>query len=157
MANLAGGFFSCYVACGSLNRSLPNLEAGARTPLAAVAAGLWVVPLVALSAPVLALIPYAAIAGLLMLVAWTLLALPRWRQLLRASHAEFGVALLTLLATLTLRLEIAVLIGSALSLVLFLHRTAKPAMRTMGFDSRARRGSSWCATTHPAPCPSARN
>ena len=39
-----GGFFSCFLSCGSLNRSLPNLEAGARTPLAsrvlgAVAAG----------------------------------------------------------------------------------------------------------------------
>ena len=136
-ANLVGGFFSCYVACGSLNRSLPNLEAGARTPLAAVASGLFVVPLVALSSPLLALIPHAAIAALLMLVAWSLLALPRWRLLLRASTAEFGVALLTLIATLTLRLEIAVLIGSALSLGLFLQRTAKPAMRTMGFDSDA--------------------
>ena len=36
LANVVGGFFSSYVACGSLNRSLPNLEAGARTPLAAV-------------------------------------------------------------------------------------------------------------------------
>jgi sulfate permease, SulP family len=137
LANVVGGLFSCYVACGSLNRSLPNLEAGARTPLAAVTSGLLVIPLVALSAPLLALIPYAAIAALLMLVAWSLLDLPRWRQLLRASRAEFGVALLTLVATLTLRLELAVLIGSALSLGLFLQRTARPAMRTMGFDSTA--------------------
>ena len=136
-ANVVGGLFSCYVACGSLNRSLPNLEAGARTPLAAVASGLFVVPLVALSSPLLALIPHAAIAALLVLVAWSLLGLPRWRQLVRASPADFGVALLTLVATLTLRLEIAVLIGSALSLGLFLQRTARPAMRTMGFDSDA--------------------
>ena len=112
-----------------------NLEAGARTPLAAVIAGLLVIPLVAMSAPALALIPHAAIAGLLLLVAWGLLDLPSWRQLLRASPAEFGVALLTLLATLSLRLELAVLIGSALSLGLFLQRTSKPALRTMGFDS----------------------
>ena len=45
------------------------------------------------------------------------------------------MALLTLLATLSLRLELAVLIGSALSLGLFLQRTSKPALRTMGFDS----------------------
>ena len=135
LANVVGGLFSCYVACGSLNRSLPNLEAGARTPLAAVIAGLLVIPLVAMSAPALALIPHAAIAGLLLLVAWGLLDLPSWRQLLRASPAEFGVALLTLLATLSLRLELAVLIGSALSLGLFLQRTSKPALRTMGFDS----------------------
>jgi SulP family sulfate permease len=36
LSNVAGGFFSCFLSCGSLNRSLPNLEAGARTPLASV-------------------------------------------------------------------------------------------------------------------------
>jgi SulP family sulfate permease len=134
MSNVVGGLFSCYVSCGSLNRSIPNLEAGARTPMAAVISGLLVLPLVALSAPLLAAIPYAAIAGLLVLVAWSLLDLPRWRRLLHVSRTEFAIALLTLLATVTIRLEIAVLVGSALSLGLFLQRTARPAMRTMGFD-----------------------
>ncbi|WP_064735947.1 SulP family inorganic anion transporter [Azohydromonas australica] len=132
LSNLIGGFFSCYVSCGSLNRSMPNLEAGARSPLAAVFSALLVAPLVALTAPVLALIPYAAIAGLLILVGWTLLDLPRWRRLGAASRQELAVALITLAATLTLRLEVAVLIGSALSLGLYLHRTSRPAMRTMG-------------------------
>ena len=135
LSNIAGSFFSCYVSCGSLNRSLPNVESGARTPMAAVSSALWVLPLVALSAPLLAAIPYAAIAGLLLLVAWSLFDLPRWRRLAAVSRTEFTVAALTLLATLTLRLEIAVLIGSALSLGLYLQRTARPTMRSMGFDS----------------------
>lgn len=134
LSNLAGGFFSCYVSCGSLNRSIPNLEAGARSPMAAVMSAALVVPLVAVSAPALALIPYAAIAGLLMLVGWTLLDLPSWRHLARASRQELVVALITFACTITLRLEIAVLIGSALSLGLYLHRTSRPALRTMGFD-----------------------
>jgi SulP family sulfate permease len=134
LSNLMGGFFSCYVSCGSLNRSVPNLEGGARSPLAAVFSALLVIPLVALTAPALALIPYAAIAGLLVLVGWTLLDLPRWKRLSRASRQELAVALITCAATLTLRLEIAVLVGSALSLGLYLHRTSRPAMRTMGFD-----------------------
>jgi sulfate permease, SulP family len=62
LANIVGGFFSSYVACGSLNRSLPNLEAGARTPLAAVFASGWLLVLLALSAPLLALIPLAGVA-----------------------------------------------------------------------------------------------
>jgi len=33
LSNIVGGFFSSYVSCGSMNRSMPNLEAGARTPL----------------------------------------------------------------------------------------------------------------------------
>lgn len=34
LSNIVGGFFSCYVSCGSMNRSMPNLEAGAQTALA---------------------------------------------------------------------------------------------------------------------------
>ncbi len=137
LSNLVGGLTSSYVSCGSLNRSLPNLEAGARTPLAAVFSALWLAALAVASAPLLALIPLAAIAGLLWLVAAALLELPRWRQLRTLSRGEFGIALATLAATLTLRLEVAILLGSLLSLGAYLQRTAKPAMRTMGFESTA--------------------
>src|SRR5690606_41515571 len=83
LSNIVGGFFSSYLSCGSLNRSIPNYESGARTPLAAVFAAVLLVLLVMLSAPLLAMIPHAAIAGLLLLVAWNLLELPRWRQAAR--------------------------------------------------------------------------
>ena len=129
-----GGCFSSYVACGSLNRSMPNLESGARTPMASVFAALLVIPLVAMSSSLLALIPFAAISGLLLLVAWSLMDFDRWRALYRANPGEFMVAALTLLATISLRMEVAILIGSALSLGLFLHRTSRPAMRSLGFD-----------------------
>ena len=135
VANIVGGFFSCYVACGSLNRSLPNLEAGARTPLAAVFASGWLLALLAVSAPLLALIPLAGVAGLLMLVAWQLFDLPAWQRLWRFSRQEFGIALATLLATLTIRLELAILLGTLLSLVAFVYRTSKPSMRVMGFNA----------------------
>src|SRR5690606_28632809 len=137
LSNMVGGFFSSYVSCGSLNRSLPNLESGARTPLAAVFSALLLVALVAVSAPLLAAIPLAAISGLLLLVAWSLLVLPRWRRLADGYRVEFTVALVTLLVTVTIRLEIAILIGTILSLASYLHRTAHPAMRTMGFDTMA--------------------
>ena len=136
LSNIIGGFFSSYVSCGSMNRSMPNLEAGARTPLASVFSALLLLGLVAVSAPVLAQIPMAALAGLLLLVALALLDLKRWRQLFSLSRSDFAVALTTLAATLTLRLEIAILLGMLLSLMSFLYRTSRPAMRTMGFDSR---------------------
>ncbi|WP_051090184.1 MULTISPECIES: SulP family inorganic anion transporter [Caldimonas] len=135
LSNLIGGFFSSYVSCGSLNRSMPNLEAGARTPLAAVFSAVLLMGLVAFTAPVLALIPMAAIAGLLLLVAWTLLDLPRWRRLYLLNRTEFGIAALTLAATVGLRLEVAILLGTIASLMSYLYRTARPAMRTMGFMS----------------------
>ena len=135
LSNIVGGFFSSYVSCGSMNRSMPNLQAGACTPLAAVFSALLLLALVALSAPLLAQIPMAALAALLLLVAVSLLDLPRWRQLLQLSRTEFAVALATTVATVTIRLEIAILLGTLLSLMSFLYRTARPAMRTMGFDN----------------------
>lgn len=135
LANIVGGFFSSYVACGSLNRSLPNLEAGARTPLAAVFSSGWLLALLALCAPLLALIPLAGVASLLMLVAWQLFDLPSWRRLWRLSHQDFGIAMATLVATLTIRLELAILVGTLLSLVAFVYRTSKPSMRVMGFNT----------------------
>lgn len=134
LSNVAGGLFSCYLSCGSLNRSLPNLQAGARTPLAAVAASLWLLLLVALMSDALALIPRAAIAGLLLLVAVSLVDVSAWRRLLRMDRGEFGVAAATLVAVLTLRIETAILLGTGLSLVIYLYRSARPAMRLMGFD-----------------------
>ena len=137
LSNIVGGFFSCYVSCGSMNRSMPNLEAGARTPLAAVFSAVLLLALVAVSAPLLALIPMAALAGLLVLVAVALLDFVRWRQLYTLSRSDFGVAFATLLATVTIRLETAVLFGMILSLMSFLYRTSRPALRTMGFDRDA--------------------
>ena len=136
LSNIVGGFFSSYVSCGSMNRSMPNLEAGARTPLASVFSALLLLGLVAVSSPLLAQIPMAALSALLVLVALTLLDTARWRQLFVLSRTDFGVALATMVATVTIRLEVAILLGMLLSLMSFLYRTSRPAMRSMGFDSR---------------------
>ena len=137
LSNIVGGMFSSYVSCGSLNRSFPNLDAGARTPLAAVFASLWLLLLAAVSAPLLALIPMAAIAALLLLISWSLFDVASWRQLWRFSRQDFAVAAATFLATVSIRLEVAILLGTILSLVTFLYRTSKPAIRIMGFDGTA--------------------
>ncbi len=131
LSNIAGSFFSSYVSCGSLNRSVPNYEAGAKTPLAAVFSSLLLVALVALSASLLAQIPLAAIAAMLLLVSWSLFDLERFRQIRRVSHTEFLIALGTFAATLVMRLEIAILLGTILSLVAYLYRTSRPAIRPM--------------------------
>ena len=135
LSNIIGGFFSSYVSCGSLNRSVPNLESGARTPLAAVFAALWLLLLVAVSASVLALIPMPAIAALLLLISWSLFDWPSWARLWRFSREDFAVAAVTLAATVSIRLEVAILLGTILSLLTYLYRTSKPAIRVMGFDT----------------------
>jgi sulfate permease, SulP family len=137
LSNIVGGLFSSYVSCGSLNRSLPNLEAGARTPLAAVFASMWLLVLLAFTSRWLALIPLSAIAALLLVVAWSLFDIPGWRTLLRHSRPDFAIAAVTALATMTIRIEMAILLGTILSLVTYLHRTSRPTMRVVGFDSAA--------------------
>jgi sulfate permease, SulP family len=139
-ANIVGGFFSCYVACGSVNRSMPNYEAGARTPLAAVFSALLLLLLLAFSAPLLAKIALPAIAALLLLVAWSLFDVVGWKKLWQQSRADFSIAAVTALATVTIRLEMAILLGTMLSLVVYLHRTSRPPMRVMGFDHAASGG-----------------
>lgn len=134
LSNIVGGFFSSYVSCGSLNRSMPNLEAGARTPLAAVFASVWLLLLVAVSAPLLALIPMPAIAGLLLVISWSLFDWPAWRKLWGHSRQDFVIAAVTAIATVTIRIEMAILLGTILSLVVYLYRTSKPFIRVMGFD-----------------------
>lgn len=135
LSNVAGSFFSCFVGCGSINRSVPHLEAGARTPLAGVLAGALLLVLVAVAAPWLAAVPVAVIAALLLAVAVTLLDPAPWRELARLDRREAAVAAGTLAAMLVLPLPVAVLAGVAASFVVYLHRTAHPALRTMGFDA----------------------
>jgi sulfate permease, SulP family len=136
-ANIVGGFFSCYVACGSVNRSMPNFEAGARTPLAAVFSAALLLLLLAFTAPLLSHIALPAIAALLLLVAWSLFDIPGWKKLWQQSRADFSIAAVTALATVSIRLEMAILLGTMLSLVVYLHRTSRPPMRVMGFDEPA--------------------
>ncbi len=135
LGNLSSALSGGLVVCGSLNRSLPNLEAGARTPLAAVASAVWLVALVALAAPLLAWIPLAGVSALLLVVAWGLVDQAAWVRLWRLERSEFTIAAATAAATLLMRLEMAVLAGVMLSLVVYLYRTARPALRSMGFDS----------------------
>ncbi len=153
LANVVGGFFSSYVACGSLNRSMPNYEAGARTPLAAVFASAWLLLLLAFTGPLLARIPLAAIAGLLMLIGWSLFDIPGWRRLWHESRADFAIAFSTALATVTIRIEMAILLGTILSLVTYLYRTSHPFMRVMGFDSTGPERPFVVRTDVPAPFP----
>ncbi len=130
LSNLAGSFFSAYVATGSFNRSGLNYEAGARTPLAAIIAGLALIGLVMLLAPVAAYLPHAAMAGVLFLVAWGLLDFHHIHQVMRTSLPETAVMGTTFAATLLLDLEFAILLGVFLSLVVYLSRTSRPRMIT---------------------------
>lgn len=126
LSNIAGSFFSGYVATGSFNRSGLNYDAGAKTPIAAVAAGGLLLVIVLLVAPLASWLPNAAMAGVLFLVAWGLIDWHHIIQIVRTSRSETAILAVTFLATLFLELEQAIFAGVILSLLLYLNRTSHP-------------------------------
>lgn len=111
LANLAGSFFSAYPASGSFNRSGVNVASGARSPLSAVAAALFLVLLLAFVGPLAQYLPLAVISGLLMVVAWGLIDRREIAHLWHQGMGERVPLLVTLVATVTLSLEWAILLG----------------------------------------------
>ena len=136
LSNIAGSFFSGYVATGSFNRSGLNFQAGAKTPLAAVFAGSLLIVVVLLVAPWAAYLPNAAMAGILFLVAWRLIDFQRMTKILKTSKQESVILMTTFLATLFLELEFAIFLGVILSLILYLNRTSHPRVLTRVPDPR---------------------
>ena len=117
LANLAGAFFSAYPASGSFNRSGVNAEAGARTPLAAVSAALFLVLILSFVGPLARYLPLAVIAGLLFVVAWGLFDWREMRRIWQQDRHERVPLLVTLMATVTLSLEWAILLGITSALI----------------------------------------
>jgi SulP family sulfate permease len=136
LSNVAGAFFSGYPSCASVNRCGINYESGARTPLSAVLSAGFLVLLLLVRAPVAALLPHPAIAGLLVLAGWGLIDIGQMRMYLRTSRQEAAVVAATLLATLVMPIAYAILVGVMASLVVYLHRTSRPMMRSLVPDAR---------------------
>ncbi|MEK6775872.1 MAG: SulP family inorganic anion transporter [bacterium] len=135
LSNIAGSFFSGYVATGSFNRSALNYQAGAKTPLAAIFAGALLMIIVVLVAPLAVYLPNAAMAGILFLVAWGLIDFHQIRRTLKTSRPESVILGTTFLATLFLELEFAIFLGVLLSLILYLNRTSHPRVLSRVPDS----------------------
>lgn len=131
LSNIAGSFFSGYVATGSFNRSAINYAAGARTPLAAIFAGFMLMAIVLLVAPYASYLPKAAMAGVLFLVAWGLIDLIEIRHILHSSKRETSVFAVTFFSAIFLELQFAIFAGVLLSLVIYLERTSKPRIVTL--------------------------
>jgi SulP family sulfate permease len=134
LSNMVGSFFSSYAGSGSFTRSGLNYSAGARTPLSAIFAALFLMMIVLLIAPLTAYLPIAAMGGVILLVAYNLVDFHHIRQVLRFSKSESSILLTTFGATLFMELEFAIYLGVILSLVLFLAKTSTPQIPTLSVD-----------------------
>jgi SulP family sulfate permease len=117
LANLAGSFFSAYPASGSFNRSGVNVAAGARTPFAAIFAAIFLIAILFFVAPLARFLPFAVIAALLFLVAWGLIDRAEIARIWREEPGQRWPLLVTLIGTITLSLEWAILLGITVALL----------------------------------------
>jgi len=130
LSNLFGSFFSGYASSGSFNRSGVNYASGARTPLAAVFASVFLVLILLLVGPLAAYLPTAAMAGILFLVAWGLVDFHHIASIGKTSRAETLILWVTLIGTL-INLEKGIFFGVLLSLMFYLYRTSRPQVQAV--------------------------
>ena len=125
LANLTGGFFQSLPGSGSLSRSAINFQAGALTRFSGIVSAATVAVALLLFAPLLHYVPTAALAGLLLVTAVRLVDFKRLIATVKASRYDAGLVVVTALSGILWDLDKAVLLGIALSILLFVPRAAK--------------------------------
>lgn len=131
LSNIVGGFFSCYLGAGSFTRSGVNYDAGAKTPMSAIFASVFLLIILFFVAPLIAYLPIAGMAGVIMLVGYNLIDFRFLRTVFKTSKGQVTVLVVTFFATLFLELEYAVLFGVIASLFFYLYRTSTPNVAAM--------------------------
>jgi SulP family sulfate permease len=126
ISNIGGSFLSCYPSCGSFNRSAANYEAGGRTPLTGIISAIILAAMVAVFAPWLAYLPISVVAGVLILVGWGLIDIAYLKKVLRIRGETRIVFCLTLFVTVYGGLEWGVMLGIALSIIVYLRSVSVP-------------------------------
>lgn len=126
VGNIAAPFFGGIAATGALARTATNVRAGARTPLAAVTHAVVVLLSILLLAPLVAYVPMASLAALLLLVAWNMSEVRHFRHILKVAPRSDIVVLLTCyLLTVVFDMVISVSVGVVLAAILFMRRMAE--------------------------------
>lgn len=130
MSNLACAFTAAMPSSGSLTRSALNYESGAHSGISSILSGLFCLLALFLFAfltpnPV-AFIPKAALAGLVIAVAASLIKRKNIRICLRSTPEDASVLILTFLTALIFPLYVAIFIGVSLSIFLFLRKVSRP-------------------------------
>lgn len=125
VGNILGPFFGGIPATGALARTATNIRAGARSPVSGAIHALVVLLAMLFLAPLVAYIPMASLAGLLLLVAWNMSESKHFIRLLRVAPMSDVVVLLTcFLLTVIFDMVWAVSVGFVLASFLFIRRMA---------------------------------
>jgi SulP family sulfate permease len=124
VANCVVPFFGGIAVTGTIARTVTNIRTGARSPVAGIVHAFTLLAIVLLAAPLASDIPMAALAGILLFVAWNM---GEWRafQQLRQFTINYRVVMLaTFLLTVIFDLTVAVEVGLVLASLFFIVRIA---------------------------------
>jgi SulP family sulfate permease len=126
LANLVAPFFGGIAATGALARTATNVRSGAKSPIACVVHALVVLASVLLLAPIMAHLPMASLAALLLLVAWNMAEIRHVRHMVRvAPRSDVFVLVTCYVLTVAFDMVLAVSVGVVLAAFLFMNRMAE--------------------------------
>jgi SulP family sulfate permease len=125
IANLVTGFFGGMGGCAMIGQTMINVRSGARTRLSTFLAGVFLLILVVVLSPVVAVIPMAALVAVMVFVSIATFDWHSLRTVRRMPRSETAVMLATVAAVLaTSNLAIGVAVGVLVACVLFARRVA---------------------------------
>jgi SulP family sulfate permease len=125
IANLVTPFFGGLPAAGTIARTQTNIRAGARSPLAAAMAGVFILACTVALAPLVAYLPLAGLAAMLLLVARQLGELRHFARLARVAPTSDVAVMMTCFGlTVAFDMVVAVTVGVVLAALLFMRRMA---------------------------------
>jgi len=138
LSNLIASFFSSYAGSGSFTRSGVNHQSGAKTPMSAIFASVFLMVVLLLFAKYASFLPKAAMGGIILLVGYNLIDFHHIKQVYKSSGRELIILGITLLGTLFFDLEFALLAGIIVSFFFYLERTSKPNIAVLAIDKSRR-------------------
>lgn len=123
LGNIVAPFFGGIPATAALARTAASIRAGAVTPVACVIHALFVLLSILVLAPLLSFIPMAAMASLLIMVAWNMSEAKHFlRFLQKAPPSDSGTMLVCFGLTILVDMEVAIAVGMTLAAFLFIRR-----------------------------------
>jgi len=124
VANVASAAVGGLPATGAIARTATNIRSGARSPVAGMLHAVFLLLFMLLLSPVMKLVPMAALAAILVVVALNMAEAHRFRMILRTSHGDRAVLLATFGLTVLVDLTVAIEVGMVLAAFVFMHRMA---------------------------------
>ena len=125
LASVASAFFGGMPATGAIARTAVNVRTGGRTRLAAIVHALLLAGIVVAGASIVAVIPLAALAGVLMVTSTRMISIATVRTVMGSTRSDAIVFVVTAMITVTFDLIYAVLIGIAVAAFFALRALAR--------------------------------